>query len=72
MNADTASIQRSAGGQTMHYDRIISEINGGLDMATKWAQKSYENYNHHLALGYVNILKSRSVNDAFLSDQQIQ
>ena len=38
---------------------IISEINGELDIAIEWAQKSYENYNNKLALQYLRILKNR-------------
>jgi len=51
---------------------IISEINGDVDMAIKWAQQSYENYNNHLALSYINLLKNRKINDAILEDQQSQ
>jgi hypothetical protein len=51
---------------------IISEINGDLDSAIDWAQKSYENYGIRLALNYVNILKNRKINDAIAEDQQTQ
>jgi hypothetical protein len=40
---------------------IISEINGDLDAAIKWAQKSYETGGKRLALEYLNILKNRSL-----------
>jgi hypothetical protein len=38
---------------------IISEINGDLEAAIKWAQKSYETGGKRLALEYLNILKNR-------------
>ncbi len=38
---------------------IINEINGDLEKALKWAQKSYEDYNNKLALRYVRILENR-------------
>ncbi|MGH2648300.1 MAG: DUF6340 family protein [Ginsengibacter sp.] len=70
--AETTNHKSKIAGRACYNMAIISEINGDLDTATKWAQKSYENYNNHLALGYVNILKNRRVNDAILADQQIQ
>jgi len=51
---------------------IVSEIKGDLDMAIKWARQSYENYNNHLALNYVNLLNNRKINNAILEDQQTQ
>jgi hypothetical protein len=38
---------------------ILNEINGDLDAAISWAQKSYEDYNNRLALQYVNMLRNR-------------
>ena len=59
-------------GRACYNMAIISEINGDLNKAIAWAQKSYENYNNRLALTYVNILKNRRVNDDVLKDQQQQ
>jgi len=38
---------------------IINEINGDLEGAISWAQKSYETGGKRLALDYLNILKNR-------------
>lgn len=47
-----------AGRATFNY-AIIYEMNGDLDSAMKWAQKSYEDYNIKLGLKYTKILKNR-------------
>ena len=49
---------------------IIREINGELDIANEWAQKSYENYNNKLALQYLRILKNRKAQNNKLKKQQ--
>ncbi|MEO5594580.1 MAG: DUF6340 family protein [Chitinophagaceae bacterium] len=59
-------------GRACYNMAIISEINGDIDKAIEWAKKSYENYNNHLALTYVNILKNRKINDTVLQEQQQQ
>ena len=41
---------------------IINEINGDLESALKWAQKSYEDTNNKLALRYVRILENETGN----------
>ena len=51
---------------------IINEINGNLDKAIEWAQKSYEDYNDKLALQYLNILKNRKSKNIELQMQKIQ
>jgi hypothetical protein len=58
-------------GRACYNMAIINEINGDLDGAIKWAQKSYENYDNHLALKYVKILNNRKVDNEILKDQQI-
>lgn len=58
-------------GRACYNMAIISEINGDLDGAIKWAQKSYENYNNHLALQYVTILNNRKLDTEILKDQQV-
>ena len=69
---ETTNPKRKIAGRACYNMAIISEINGDVDMAIQWAQQSYENYNNHLALSYVNILKNRKVNDDILADQQTQ
>ncbi len=58
-------------GRACYNMAIISEINGDLDGAIKWAQKSYENYNNHLALRYITILNNRKLDTEILKDQQV-
>ncbi|GAC1448319.1 MAG: hypothetical protein NVSMB7_09680 [Chitinophagaceae bacterium] len=57
-------------GRACYNMAIISEINGDIDQAIKWAQNAYENYNNRLALNYISILKYRKSNNAILKDQQ--
>ncbi|HMH31662.1 MAG TPA: DUF6340 family protein [Puia sp.] len=57
-------------GRACYNMAIISEINGELDAAIGWAQKSYENYNNRLGLIYVNILKNRKVSMDLVQEQQ--
>lgn len=59
-------------GRACYNMAIISEINGDLDGAIKWAQKSYENYNNRLALKYVTILNNRKLDTEILKDQQVE
>lgn len=42
---------------------IINEINGSLDDALGWAQKSYEDYGIRPALKYIRILEDRKAGD---------
>ena len=57
-------------GRGCYNMAIISEINGELDIAIEWAQKSYENYNNKLALQYLRILKNRKAQNNKLKKQQ--
>jgi hypothetical protein len=70
--AETNNPKSKIAGRACYNMAIISEINGDLDTAIDWAQKSYENYGIRLALSYVNILKNRKINDAIVEDQQTQ
>jgi hypothetical protein len=70
--AETNNPKTKIAGRACYNMAIISEINGDLDSAIDWAQKSYENYGIRLALRYVNILKNRKINDAIAEDQQTQ
>jgi hypothetical protein len=62
--------KRKLAGRACYNMAIISEINGNLDKAIEWAQKSYEDYNNRLALRYVNILRDRKYRSDILKDQQ--
>ena len=67
---ETSNSNGKIAGRACYNMAIISEINGDLDGAIKWAQKSYENYNNHLALRYVTILNNRKLDTEILKDQQ--
>jgi hypothetical protein len=67
---ETNNPDRKVAGRACYNMAIISEINGELDAAIGWAQKSYENYNNRLALTYVNILKNRKVSMDLVQEQQ--
>jgi hypothetical protein len=58
-------------GRACYNMAIISEINGNLDEAIQWAQKSYENYNIRLALHYINILNYRKRQNELLKSQSV-
>jgi len=69
---ETSNPNRKVAGRACYNMAIINEINGDLDKAIQWAQKSYENYNNKLGLRYVNILKYRQRNNEILKDQQAE
>jgi hypothetical protein len=69
---ETMSSKRKAAGRACYNMAIISEINGNLDEAMQWAQKSYEEYNNRLGLRYVRILESRKIRNNILEDQQTE
>jgi hypothetical protein len=56
---DTKHAKSKIAGRASYNMAILNEIDGNLDEAIIWAQKSYENYNNKLALKYVNLLKNR-------------
>ncbi|WP_246197708.1 DUF6340 family protein [Chitinophaga agrisoli] len=66
---ETTNPSSSIAGRACYNMAIISEINGDLDKAIKWSQKAYEDYNNHLALQYLNILKNRQAKQALLKEQ---
>jgi hypothetical protein len=68
---ETKSTDGKLAGRACYNMAIISEINGDLDGAIQWAQKSYENYNIRLALHYVNILKNRQRQNELLKSQTV-
>jgi len=67
---ETNNPKRKVAGRACYNMAIISEINGHLDEAIKWAQTAYENYNNRQALYYVNILKNRQIGDDIAQAQQ--
>lgn len=66
---ESASSDRTLAGRGCYNMAIISEINGDLDGAIKWAQKSYSDYNVRLALSYLNMLQSRKREEDLLKYQ---
>ncbi|MFN8209009.1 MAG: DUF6340 family protein [Bacteroidales bacterium] len=59
-------------GRACYNMAIINEINGNLDEAVKWAQKSYEDYNNKRALNYVRILENRKAANRVLDRQNTE
>lgn len=57
-------------GRACYNMAIINEINGDLESALKWAQKSYEDTNNKLALRYVRILENRRYKTNILNQQE--
>ncbi len=68
-NKDTNNPSRKIAGRAAYNMAIINEINGDLDSALQWAQKSYEDYNDKLAIRYVRILENRKYKTAVLKEQ---
>jgi hypothetical protein len=68
----TTSTRNKSAGRACYNMAIINEINGNLDEAIKWAQKSYEDYGVRLSLRYINVLKARKAEDNLLDRQKNQ
>jgi hypothetical protein len=68
---ETKNVQGKLAGRACYNMAIISEINGDLDGAIQWAQKSYEDYRIHLALDYLNILRYRKRQNELLKSQSV-
>ncbi len=68
---ETKSPNATLAGRGCYNMAIIAEINGDLDGAIQWAQKSYETYNIRLALNYVNILRYRKQQNDLLKSQTV-
>ena len=66
---ETTNPKRKVAGRAAYNMAIINEINGDLDSALKWAQKSYEDYNDKLAIKYVRILENRKYKTDVLKAQ---
>jgi hypothetical protein len=69
---ETSSPRNKSAGRACYNMAIINEINGNLDEAIKWAQKSYEDYGIRLSLRYINILKERRAENNLLDRQKNQ
>jgi hypothetical protein len=66
---ETNSSKRKTAGRACYNMAIINEINGNLDEAIKWSQRSYEDYRVKLALQYLNILRYRKNQQNILNNQ---
>jgi hypothetical protein len=69
-NMETTNPKRKVAGRAAYNMAIINEINGDLDSALKWAQKSYEDFNDKLAIKYVRILENRKYKTDVLKAQE--
>jgi hypothetical protein len=68
---ETKNTDGKLAGRACYNIAIIHEINGDLDGAIQWAQKSYEDYKIRLALDYLNILKYRKNQYELLKSQNV-
>jgi hypothetical protein len=67
---ETTNSKMKIAGRACYNMAIINEINGDLDAALTWAQKSYEDYNDKLAIRYVRILENRRYKNEVLKEQE--
>lgn len=67
---ETTNPKGKIAGRACYNMAIISEINGDLDVAVKWAQKAYEDFNNRLALKYIDILNYRKTSNSILESQE--
>ncbi len=67
---ETTNPKMKVAGRAHYNMAIISEINGDLDAATAWAQKSYSDYRNKLGLRYARILENRKYNEEVLKYQE--
>jgi tetratricopeptide (TPR) repeat protein len=67
---ETGNNSMKIAGRASYNMAIINEINGDLEAALKWAQKSYEDTNNKLALRYVRILENRRYKTSVLRAQE--
>jgi len=67
---ETTNSSTRIAGRACYNMAIINEINGDLNSALKWAQKSYEDTNNKLALQYVRILQNRQYKTNILKIQE--
>jgi len=69
--SESAFNNATLAGRACYNMAIIAEINGDLDGAIQWAQKSYEDYRITLALQYVKILQNRKSQEEVLKTQSL-
>ena len=67
---ETTNPKSKIAGRACYNMAIINEINGSLDEALGWAQKSWEDYRIKPGLRYVHILENRKYNSEVLKFQQ--
>lgn len=67
---ETSNPKRKVAGRASYNMAIISEINGNIQDAIGWAQKSYTDYRIKPGLRYVHILENRSYNNDLLQYQE--
>ncbi len=67
---ETSNPRMKIAGRACYNMAIINEINGYLDEALGWAQKSWEDYGTKLALRYVRILEDRKYKSDLLNMQE--
>lgn len=66
---ESKSAKRIPAGRGTYNMAISNEINGNLEEAIRWAQKSYEDYNIREGLDYVKILRNRQAKRRLLEVQ---
>jgi hypothetical protein len=66
---ETLNPKMKIAGRAVYNMAIISEINGDLDEALKWARKAWGDYNVKQALDYVRILENRLYKNDVLKEQ---
>jgi hypothetical protein len=67
---ETSNSKMKIAGRACYNMAIINEINGDINSALQWAQKSYEDYNDKLAIRYVRILENRRYKNDVLKIQE--
>jgi hypothetical protein len=68
---ETTNRKMKIAGRACYNMAILNEINGSLDDALGWAQKSWEDYRIKQALKYARILENRKYNSELLKIQEI-
>ena len=68
--SETNNPKMKVAGRATYNMAIINEINGDLEAALQWAQRSYEDYNNKLGLRYVRILENRRYKSDILKRQE--
>jgi len=66
---ETSNRKMKIAGRATYNMAIISEINGDVDEALRWARKAWGDYNVKLALDYVRILGNRQYKSDVLKEQ---